>query len=520
MIIHIRVPYFWIVVEEQRRPDLSERPIVIGSSFLEKTGAHARVLMANVQAESYGVRPGISIAHARHLCSEAVILSPDMPLYAAVWDGVMALLLNYTPLVESLEPGQAVCDVTGCERLFSDPVYLAKEIAEQIESTARLPAFAGVGSNRLTAQLAADSAISSYDRPRGKAHLQILSPDSLARVLYVEPGQEMAFLAPFPVTALPEIDPETLLAFQVLGLKTVEHLTRISESAFAKRFGPLGRRLAQYSRGRDDRPVRTASEAPTVSVNRRCDDDLVDGLAPDQALVRLVEHVAGELSDSLKAKGLVGRLMTLVFRAPISRSCTVVATISSALRTQSDSPVPRSSTVTSDQQDQFFPNQESRIHSMLPQPAQPGSNRFSAPTVRRPIENDIGEPVAENIEPGTTVLAMARMAATRPVNDQRTLAELARRLLLRVLSDRTADSVIAEPGIELRLEMGHFAPPEQMTLPGLDSRPADARLDRLHRQENILVSRFGATPFRYLAAVDANSVLSERVFRWGDGMRR
>ncbi|HEV3310072.1 MAG TPA: DNA polymerase IV, partial [Chloroflexota bacterium] len=144
MIIHILIPHFWIVVEELRRPDLLARPVIIGDGFMEKRGGHVKVLMANAQAESFGVRSGITLAHARQLCPEAVILSPELPLYAGVWDDVMALLLTYTPLVESLGPGEAVCDVTGCERLFGAPVPLAQEITRQIECSAGLPARAGV----------------------------------------------------------------------------------------------------------------------------------------------------------------------------------------------------------------------------------------------------------------------------------------------------------------------------------------------------------------------------------------
>lgn len=119
---------------------------------------------------------------------------------------------------------------------------------------------------------------------------------------------------------------------------------------------------------------------------------------------------------------------------------------------------------------------------------------------------------------------MTHMATSRPVNDRQTLIELARRLLFRMLSTMSSSEVLAQPGAELQLEMRHFAPPEQMMLPGLDVHPSrrslDPGLNRLHRQENILASRFGVSPFRHLEGIDLDSILEERKFRWGNGMGR
>jgi len=138
MIIHIRIPRFWIVVEERRRPELRDQPIIIGAGLLEKTAAHSSVMMANDAAEESGVQAGMSLAHARQLCPEAMILSPDPPLYRGVWDKIIAILLAFTPLVQSLGPGEAVGDVTGCELLFGNPVEMARAMVERIEETTGL----------------------------------------------------------------------------------------------------------------------------------------------------------------------------------------------------------------------------------------------------------------------------------------------------------------------------------------------------------------------------------------------
>src|SRR5581483_5329794 len=296
MIIAIRIPHFWIVVEELRCPELHDRPIIIGEGFLEKTGGQARVLASNHLAAEFGVKPGVSLAHARQLCPEAVFISPDMPVYAGVWGEVMALLLTYTPVVQSVTPGEALCDVTGCERLFGDPLTLAGDLVRHIQGSLSLPAFAGVATNRLVAQLAAR--------------------DTTAPTRFIPSGHEAAFLAPLPITVLPDLDAQLLLDFQVLGVKTVEHLSRISERAMAKRFGPVGARLARYARGVDDRPVQPDPRLPSVAVSRRTDDDLFDGLDVDGVARHLVQLLAGDLVAALHEQRLAGRLLRLVIREP------------------------------------------------------------------------------------------------------------------------------------------------------------------------------------------------------------
>lgn len=540
MIIHILIPHFWIAVEEQRRPDLRDRPVIIGSSFLKKSAARSAVLMANLLAEDFGVHSGMALSHARQICPEGVILSPELPLYRGVWDEVMALLLTYTPLVESLDPGEAVCDVTGCERLFGEPVPLAREITRQIEATTGLPAIGGVGSNRLVAQFAAKSI-----DPSSSIQSSCYDEWSGLQVASIEPGREADFLAPLPVTSLPEIDPQTLLAFQVLGLKTIGHLALISEAALESRFGQTGRRLARHSRGRDDRPVVAAPEAPSLSVCRPCDGG-IDGNDPHpedaRALSQLVEGLASDLSRALKKEHRAGRLVTLLLRMPrpspgskfavqdVAPSHSILPHpfamliaqplgVQAARRFGSPGRLQGADSSAHSLSETASWGQDPRIHSMLPQPPRPNGSR---PKPRLKASNPDHElnSGSEHPEPATTVKAMARMATNRPVDDTRTLTELAGRLLLRLLSTSGAKDMLAEPGAELQLEMRHFAPPEQMTLPGLDGRPVDARLPRLHRQEGILTSRFGATPFRHLTTIDLESTLSERRFRWGDGIAK
>jgi len=82
----------------------------------------------------------------------------------------------------------------------------------------------------------------------------------------------------------------------------------------AGRFGPLGKRLAQYARGQDDRYVQPAHDQPGIHISRRCDDDAVDGLDPEPAFSQLLECLTIEMSETLKDQHLAGKLILLTLR--------------------------------------------------------------------------------------------------------------------------------------------------------------------------------------------------------------
>ena len=339
-------------------------------------------------------------------------------------------------------------------------------------------------------------------------------------------------MAPFPVTALPGVDPQTLLAFQVLGIKTVEHLSRIPAKALAARFKP-GAVLAAYARGQDDRPVCPTIKPPAVSIRRRPDHDRFEGLDIDSLIFRLIELMASDLSTALREQGVAGRFLRLVVRS-LRPSRTVrqgTPRTRPRLSVVRPNQPPESVPASEVSEEQFFPNQDARIHSMLPQPKQPGRTRYLDPMPGSAVSpaastsfNRIpasSETVSEP-DPEMVVRAVVRYETRRPIDDLKTLLELTETLFLRVLKEQTASGIsvewLREPGIELQLEMSQFAPPEQLTLAGLDGRPHDARIAKLQRQERILSTRFGGSPFRHLQAVNLDSVLSEKLFRWEEGM--
>lgn len=287
MILYLRVvPGFWIAVEELRRPELQSRPLIIGGLPHQRGLVHE----ANIPAQRYGVHAGMTLSQAHQHCPEGIFLVPDLPSYEAAWQTVCGVLRTYTPLVEPLEMGQAVCDLSGSP-ISGGPLRtgfgdMARTIASEIRRATGIAPWLGVASNRLVAQLASTT----------------VGADGIS---VIERGQERAFLATLPIVLLPDVDERLALTFQVLGLRTIGQFAALPASSVKQRFGVAGEKLHRYAQGIDSRSVVPPPPEPSVAARYECEDgDFEEALAA-------IHRLAGACADELQRRRLAGRLVEL-----------------------------------------------------------------------------------------------------------------------------------------------------------------------------------------------------------------
>jgi DNA polymerase IV len=275
---HIDCDAFYASVEKRDRPELADKPVIVG-------GRHRGVVTAACYvARIYGVRSAMPMFKALQACPEAVVISPDMDKYARVGREVRQLMLETTPLVEAVSIDEAFLDLAGTQRLHGGaPARTLARLALKIEREMGVTVSVGLSANKFLAKIASDR-----DKPRGFA--------------VIGRAEARGFLAAQPVGLIFGVGNATRERLAKDGISMIGQLQALPEDELTRRYGSMGRRLSRLARGDDDRTVEPEREAVGVSAETTFDEDLSDR----DALARELWQLAERLSRRLKRAGLTG----------------------------------------------------------------------------------------------------------------------------------------------------------------------------------------------------------------------
>ncbi|MBM4431659.1 MAG: DNA polymerase IV, partial [Chloroflexi bacterium] len=241
-IIHLDLDAFFASVEELLDPSLAGLPVLVGGSP-EGRGV---VSSASYAARAYGVHSAMPMSQALRLCPQAVVCSGHHQEYSRYSHQVMAILAEYTPLLEPISIDEAFLDVTGCEQLFAPAPELARLIQQRILSELCLPSSLGVASNKLVAKVA-----STLAKPRG--------------VRVVPAGEEAAFLFPLPIERLWGVGGVTAARLHTTGVRTIGQLAALPSQEMKALFGSAAEEMRHRALGLDDSPVGVETRRKSVS---------------------------------------------------------------------------------------------------------------------------------------------------------------------------------------------------------------------------------------------------------------
>jgi DNA polymerase IV len=293
---HIDCDAFYASVEKRDRPELLDRPVIVGG------GTRGVVLACCYVARLSGIRSAMPMFKALKACPDAVVIRPDMAKYRAVGHQVRELMETTTPLVQPLSIDEAFLDLAGTERLHGGPpartlALLARRIEREIGVTVSI----GLSYNKFLAKIASD-----LDKPRGFA--------VLGR------GEALDFLAPRSVGLIWGVGAALQRKLAGDGIATIAELRQRDERELVARYGAIGRRLARFARGEDERRVDPDAPTKSVSVETTFDRDLADIDALAEQLRPLCDSLARRLKRAgFAAAGITLKLKTGDFRV-LSRS--------------------------------------------------------------------------------------------------------------------------------------------------------------------------------------------------------
>ena len=286
-LVHVDCDAFYATIEKRDDPTLGDRPVIVGG------GRRGVVMTACYVARTYGVHSAMPMFKALKACPHAVIVPPRMATYAAEGRKVRQMMLELTPAVEPLSIDEAFLDLTGTQRLHAaTPAATMIRFQRRVEAELGITVSVGFSHNKFLAKIA-----SELDKPRGFAVIGMAETEE--------------FLAERPISVIWGVGKVMQARLARDGLTTIGQLQRLDPADLAARYGALGLRLSQLSRGLDARTVTSGRAAKTVSAETTFDADLHDAAALLPILRRLSEKVSGRL----KADSQSGRTVTLKLKA-------------------------------------------------------------------------------------------------------------------------------------------------------------------------------------------------------------
>src|SRR5215467_9567929 len=124
-ILHADLHAFYASVEQLLDPSLRGRPIAVGGGV---------VLAASYEAKAFGVCSGMPGRRARELCPDLAFVSGHFEEYQRLGDAAIAVLDDFTPLVERISIDEAFADVAGCTHLFGSPAEIAGAVRRRVRA--------------------------------------------------------------------------------------------------------------------------------------------------------------------------------------------------------------------------------------------------------------------------------------------------------------------------------------------------------------------------------------------------
>lgn len=293
---HIDCDAFYASVEKRDRPELHDKPVIVGG------GKRGVVAAACYVARMYGVHSAMPMFKALKACPDAVVIRPNMAKYSEVGQAIRKRMLALTPLVEPISIDEAFLDLSGTEALHHGwPARSLAGFVKGIEDEIGVTASIGLSYNKFFAKVASD-----LDKPRGFA---VLGHDAA-----------QSFLPDQPVGIIWGVGKALRASLSRDGISLVRHLLPLQEAELVARYGSIGQRLYHFARGHDDRGVNPRSPAKSISSETTFSRDIT---AADHLLERLwplCETVARRLKQAdLAGSSVQLKLKTADFRQ-LSRS--------------------------------------------------------------------------------------------------------------------------------------------------------------------------------------------------------
>lgn len=299
--MHIDMDAFFASVEMLDHPEWRGKPLAVAGK-----SDRSVVSAASYEIRKYGVHSAMSVVQAKKLCPHGLFVPPRGRRYSELSRQVMAILHDFSPLVEQASIDEAYLDASGLTRLFGPVEDMARQIKDRVRSETGLTCSVGLAPIRFLAKIASD-----LDKPDG---LTVIRPERVRE-----------FLRTLPIGKIPGVGEHGLETLRGLGVRTAGDILRFPAEFWEGRLGKWGPVLWERAQGIDPRGVYPESEAKSTGAENTFERDTVDREVLRKWLLVQSERVGADL----RKMGVAGRTVTVKIKfadfRQITRSKTLEA---------------------------------------------------------------------------------------------------------------------------------------------------------------------------------------------------
>lgn len=297
--MHIDMDAFFASVEQYRNhPELIGKPVCVGHDP-KKGNGRGVVRAVSYEARKYGIRSGMPVSKAYHLCPEAFFVSGEFSSYAEASSEFMAVLREYADgeRLRRASIDEAYIEVTERSKNYASPRILAQEIQDAVKHETNLPSSIGIAPNMSVAKVA-----TSMDKPNG---ITLVGP---------HPTVVRRFLAPLEVRALNGVGKKTEKRLHRYGIKTLGHIQEMSLTELWPIMGKSSKWLHQRALGIDERPL--IDNGPRIRKSISKDKTFIKDIQPELSEVvnNYIVRMCKRISEKLVKKKLAFKTVTIKIR--------------------------------------------------------------------------------------------------------------------------------------------------------------------------------------------------------------
>ncbi len=290
IIMLIDMDYFFVACEELRRPEIKDKPTIVGSDPKQGEGRGV-VMTCNYPARKFGVRSGMPISQAYRIKSDAIYIPMDYDLYEKISKDVMKVVKSFADRFEQVSVDEAFIDVSKKIKSYEDSLDYAKRIKDTIKEKTGLPCTIGISTNKLMAKMACEAG-----KPNG---IRLVREEDVKEFLN---GKELDDLY--------GIGKKTKEKLEAMGYKTIGELAKANTMDLMERFGSFGVEIQKYANGIDESKVEENYEVKSIGREKTFEKDTADRDTVTTAIRKLSDEVIGEV----KKAGLTFKAVTVKLR--------------------------------------------------------------------------------------------------------------------------------------------------------------------------------------------------------------